>query len=113
MRQLPQGTDEAVTSPGNCFNEWRVFPQGLSQHEDVVGQAALFYETVGPKPPEELVLLHQVSAISDQKHQSVECFRGERHYLVTTQQLTLGRFQAERTQLVDLRRIPVRSLAGY
>jgi hypothetical protein len=77
MRQLPHGTDEAVTSPGNRFNERGVLAQGLSQEEDVIGEAPLLDESVRPERCDELVLLHQVSAISDQEKQGVERFRRE------------------------------------
>ena len=110
MRQLQHGADETVTSSGNCFNERWVLTQCLSQEKDVVGQAAFFDESVGPKRLDQLVLLKQVSAIPDQQVQSVESFRCERHYLITAQQHALGGIQAEGSEFVEPQSLLARRL---
>ena len=101
LRQLQHGADEAVTSPWNRLNEGWVLAQCLSQQEDVVGQAAFFDESVGPKRPDQLVLLKHMSAIADQQVQSVESLRCERHDFITAHQRTLGRIQAEGSKFVE------------
>jgi hypothetical protein len=113
MRKLQHGPDEAVTSPGNRFNESLVITQGLSQQKDVIGQASFFDERVGPKRPDHLVLLKHVPTIPDQQVESVKSFRRERHRLSTAQQHALVRIEAEGAKFVKTQSLPARRLSSH
>ena len=100
MRELSHGSNKTVTSPRNRFNESWILTQCLSQQKDVVGEATLFDERVGPKHADQFVLLQHASTISDQQMQGVECFGRERYYLVAAQQLAFGGIQTEGAKFV-------------
>jgi hypothetical protein len=68
-RQPSHRGDEAVTSPRNRFNVPMGLAQPPSKEKDVVGETTFFDERIGPKRPDQIVLLQEVPTVSYQQMQ--------------------------------------------
>src|SRR4051794_33865012 len=73
--------------------------QNLSQSRDVHGQVHFFDRCAGPHLPEQVVLAHQMSAVSNKMHQQVECLRRDGYRLAATQQQTFPGGEPEISKL--------------
>ena len=128
-RRLPiclNGSSRRRTgSPGPCYRGKKSIPlfrdrlnigaggpgalQYLAQQRDLIGQADLSDEAVGPQRRHQSFLPHQVAGVAHQQQQSLEGLMGKGQNLVAAAQDAFGGLQPERAEDISLGlRRPVR-----
>ena len=67
----------------------------------MLGDIRLLHEGIGPKPPHQVIFIHQMAGVLDQDQQGFEGLGRERHGLAVESQKALLRVQAKGTESIE------------